>query len=138
MKNTLYIALVIVTLVSLISILYKRHDKANTTDVLLTTTSNFSKKLIDLGDIPLKGNASASFIIHNTGKNKLFIKSVTPDCHCTVSSFSKKAIEPKDSLGIVLKYDSTLPGIFQSSATVETNSKENSTILIMRGNIVKK
>jgi hypothetical protein len=62
-----------------------------------STTVKFSKSLIDVGENKLHSTVTANFVVYNTGSNDLYIQNVTPDCHCTVASFSEKPIRPNDS-----------------------------------------
>ena len=133
MKNILFIGALILFVSSLVSILYKR-KKADYSG-LEVTDIRVSRKLIDVGDRRKNDSVIATYVFYNTGNKDLVIRSVEPDCHCTVPEFSKDPVKPNDSIAIRLKYDSSIPGVFQSSALVTTNSKQTPTLLIMRGKI---
>lgn len=133
MKNILFIGVLVIFIASLVSILYKR-KKTDYTG-LEVTDIRISKKLIDVGERMLNDSVSATYMFYNTGKTDLVIMNVEPDCHCTIPEFSQERIKPNDSVAIRLKYDSTIPGVFQSSAMVTTNAKQTPTLLIMRGRI---
>jgi uncharacterized protein DUF1573 len=122
-------------IVSVISVICRRNKKVILPEDGQLTSAYFSKKITDVGDQKLHSVVEAMFTIYNTGKNDLYIKDVRPDCHCTVANYIKEPIHPKDSSEIILKYNSSLPGVFQSSAIVTTNSLQSPTILIFRGNI---
>ena len=100
---------------------------------LQITVAKFSETFLDVGKrsphIPVK----VRFVVYNTGLNNLYIRKVEPDCHCTIANFSSSPISPKDSSVIVLQYDASNQGPFQSSAMVTTNSASSPTLLIFRG-----
>ena len=100
---------------------------------LAFTSINFSRTIAETGQQKLKVPVKVGFVVHNTGKNDLYIQKVEPDCHCTVADFSKNPIRPNDSSIVVLKYDAANPGPFQSSAIVTTNSSPAATLLVFRG-----
>lgn len=101
----------------------------------LITEAAFSKTLLDVGAQKLHVPVTASFTIKNKGNEKLYIVKVEPDCHCTVADFSTAPIKPQDSSVIRLRYDSSNPGPFQSSATVTTNAINSPTLLVFRGTV---
>ena len=113
----------------------KSHKDQDHQEDTRATTVRLSTSLIDVGQRKQHSVVKASYIIYNTGNNKLYIQDVVPDCHCTVAGFSKKPIEPNDSSVITLNYDAAQPGPFQSSAVITTNSIEPNTFLIFRGSI---
>jgi hypothetical protein len=102
------------------------------------TTIKVAHTLIDVGENPIHLPVTGKFTVYNVGKENLFITDVKPDCHCTAVDFPKKAILPKDSAIVYLKYDAANPGVFQSSAIMSTNSDPTATILVMRGYILMK
>ena len=88
---------------------------------------------VDVGLQKLHVPVKSDFIIYNTGNRNLFIQDVLPDCHCTVADFPKKPIKPHDSAFVILKYDASNPGPFQSSATITTNTNTSPRLIFMRG-----
>lgn len=103
-----------------------------------TTSIKVAHTLLDVGENQIHSPVTGKFTVYNVGKENLFITDVKPDCHCTAVDFPKKAILPKDSAIVFLKYDAANPGVFQSSAIMSTNSEPTATILVMRGYIVMK
>jgi hypothetical protein len=134
MKKVLFGILIVAFILSVVSIIYKRHRKVSEQPAL--TKIRFSKNLIDIGDKIINSTVEGKFTIYNIGNNDLIIENVLPDCHCTGAVFSKKPIEPNDSSQIILKYNSSIPGYFQSSAFVSTNTSDSPLVLIFRGNVV--
>jgi hypothetical protein len=115
----------------------KRSDQAGPATAIAPTSVRLSKRLIDLGENKQFSVVKAKFVLYNTGDNDLYIQNVLPDCHCTVADYSTKAVPPKDSSVITLRYDALKEGAFQSSAVVSTNAADGNLLLIFRGSIVK-
>ncbi|MFT4202303.1 MAG: DUF1573 domain-containing protein [Chitinophagaceae bacterium] len=131
MKIAIFLLSILLLVASILYIIYKRNNiKNKITDIMV------SKEVIDIGDRLKNSSSIGKYTIYNTGKYDLYIKSVEPDCHCTVSQFSKDRIRPTDSTVILLRYDSTRLGIFQTSALVNANSSRMPLLLILRGNII--
>lgn len=100
------------------------------------TTIFVETRMINVGTIKKSEKKSATFIIHNTGTKDLVIENVEPDCHCTIVSWKREAVNPTKSATITLAYDNSTTGIFQRTATVHTNSSEEIFILTIRGKVV--
>ena len=75
------------------------------------------------------------FLISNTGNNLLNIKSVEPDCHCTISNFPKYPIKPNTTDTIHFTYSPSNLGYFQQKIIVKTNTLTSPTLLIIRGKV---
>jgi len=102
----------------------------------LNTMVYVQQKLIDVGDRIKNSPTSGRYVIVNNGRNSLFIEKVESDCHCTVGEYTKDAVKPNDSTVIILRYDSKILGVFQSSAVITLNAEQSPLLLILRGNIV--
>lgn len=92
--------------------------------------------LKDLGSIERNGLAEATFKIVNKGKAPLVIKNITVDCHCTLVTWNKAPVLPKDSTNIRIRYDSSQPGYFQKKAVVYLNANNSPVLLLIRGEVV--
>ncbi len=135
MRIILLVLAVLALLITAISIFYKR-NKENINLEKDITNIQIPKTIIDIGIRPVKTPAVGRFVIYNTGKKDLYIERVDLDCHCTVGEYSKEPVRPKDSSIILLRYDSSRIGLFQSSAQVQTNSDQTPLLLVLRGNII--
>jgi len=102
----------------------------------LKTTIIVEPRLINMGTIKKEEKKTAVFSVRNTGNNDLIIKTVEPDCHCTIVFWTKEPVKPKGVANITLEYDNSITGIFQRTATVYTNSSEEVLILTIRGKVV--
>ncbi len=135
MRAVLLILAVLTLLITTISILYKR-NKENSNLEINTTEIRVPKTIIDIGIQTVKTPVVGRFVIYNMGNKDLYIEKVDLDCHCTVGEYSKDPVRPKDSSIILLRYDSSRIGLFQSSAQVQTNSDQTPLLLVLRGNLI--
>jgi hypothetical protein len=97
------------------------------------TTISIKDTFMDVGFQKLHVPVKSNFIIYNTGVRNLYIEDVVPDCHCTVADFPKRPIKPHDSASVILKYNASNPGPFQSSAVITTNTNTSPRLIFMRG-----
>jgi Protein of unknown function (DUF1573) len=124
----LFSVVAILILLSSLSFFYfKRNIK---TEVI------FSDKIIDLGTIKIGQKKKAIFNIKNVGSNDLYIKEVTPDCHCTIPEWNKKSIPPNESTDITVVVNKDYEGIFQQVVSIECNSRESKHLLVVRGRFI--
>ena len=100
------------------------------------TSTEIVKPVIHLGQFRKGESISAKFEIVNHGPSELRIKSVTPDCNCTNVDFTIYPISISDTTIIVVRYDSTISGIFQKKLIVESNSTSSPQVLIFNGEVV--
>ncbi|HVZ97908.1 MAG TPA: DUF1573 domain-containing protein [Chitinophagaceae bacterium] len=140
MKYTLFGVAVVFFSIALIHYLWARYKVSKVLEnakspinIIPSTKDSFPITFLNVGIKKFRIPAEVGFEIYNIGKNNLFIKSVVPDCHCTVANFSSNPIYPNDSSKIILKFDASHIGPFQSSALVTTNSSSTPTLLIFRG-----
>lgn len=64
------------------------------------------------------------FWVYNTGDQPLKIERVRPSCGCTTVPLTKNVLEPGDSVGLELKFDTRrFKGQITKTASVETNDK---------------
>lgn len=139
MKDILYYIVTVLALILVIGFVYKKPKVLNydaEKGLATKTTVKVNTTLIDLGSIPLNSSISGKYVFHNLGKKGFEIESITTNCSCTQSEFSKNIIKPNDSTTIVLKYDSTRLGMFQSTGIVVSRSFAKPILLVLQGNVV--
>ena len=131
--------LAIAFLFFVLSLYFKNWQKTEAINQNLTHVLQvkFDTLLIDVGTRKENSIVEGAFIVHNNGSNNITIDNVSPDCHCTASQFKSTPIYPHDSAVIVLKYNSTNIGPFQSSAIVSFGlfGTDSTDLLILRGNV---
>lgn len=97
---------------------------------------SFESQTIDYGTILQHSDGTKIFKFQNTGNEPLLITNVKTTCGCTVPSYSKEPILPGESGEIKINYKTNRLGAFTKSITVSSNTKEGSTILKIKGNVV--
>ena len=81
-----------------------------------------------------KGVVEHDFIIKNTSNTPFIIHEVTTTCGCTVPSFSKKPLMPKDSSKIIVKFNpKNRPGYFSKRIYIWSGDNGVSNILLIKG-----
>ena len=98
---------------------------------------NWEQTTFDLGKIQRNQAATHEFTFVNTGSAPLVISSVKASCGCTVTEYSKNPI-PAGSKGFVAAtYNATMPGVFTKTITVNANTDEGVTQLIIKGEVIE-
>jgi hypothetical protein len=79
-----------------------------------------------------------TFVVKNTGKADLEIKSVTPGCGCTTSDYDKVVAPGKEGkITMEIKHTEGYKGDVMKNATVTTNDPERQSFqLVLRANFV--
>jgi len=101
------------------------------------TTLKFSETQHDFGVFREEaGRQTFNFIITNTGNQPLVIQKVTASCGCTTPAWTKSPIPPGGKGKVTAIYDPVnLPGVFNKTLTVYTNTKPASTTLTIKGEV---
>lgn len=136
MKYTVFLAAVVFLVISIIVYVRNRPINNDASESKELTSYMVSSKLIDVGEVKQRSKIEARFTVYNTGSKQLLISKVAPDCHCTVADAEKAVVAPNDSAVIILRYDSTRLGPFQSSALITLNAKSSPALIVMRGNVI--
>lgn len=92
-------------------------------------------KIVNVGLRPLNKTVDTFFVLENVGEKSLIIQNVKTDCHCTVSNWDKRPIQPKQKTLIKVSYDGLNIGFFQKRILVEANILHSPLLLIFRGEI---
>lgn len=95
----------------------------------------FEKLEHDYGNINKGDNGFCYFKFTNTGKSDLVLTNVRSSCGCTVPEWPKEAIAPGQSSEIKVKYNTQRIGIISKSITVQSNAKNNTVTLRIKGNV---
>lgn len=110
--------------------------KAQTTDS--TVVINFTETVHDYGTIDQGSDGSYEFKFTNDGKSPLILNNVRSSCGCTVPSWTKEPVQPGKEGTIKVKYNTAIAGSFNKSVTVNSNAKNSSVVLQIKGNVVAK
>ena len=101
------------------------------------TTLKFSETQHDFGVFREEaGQQTFDFVVTNTGRQPLIIQKVTASCGCTTPSWTKFPIPPGGKGKVTAIYDPVnLPGVFNKTLTVYTNTQPSSTTLTIKGEV---
>jgi hypothetical protein len=96
----------------------------------------FGNDLIGFAVLPAHKEYSLA-LRRQPGKGSgLLIENIKTNCYCTTSFFDKGIIKARDSTVVIIRYDSTRTGIFQSTGIVTSNGSTEPILLILRGNVI--
>jgi len=98
----------------------------------------FEKIIHDYGKIFQGSEGICNFKFTNKGKMPLFLSNVRASCGCTVPEWPKEPIAPGKDGVIKVKYNTNSPGSFNKSITVNSNAKNSTVILQIKGNVIIK
>ena len=110
--------------------------KAQTADS--TVVINFTETVHDYGTIEQGSDGSYEFKFINDGKSPLILNNVRSSCGCTIPSWTKEPVQPGKEGTIKVKYNTAIAGAFNKSVTVNSNAKNSSVVLQIKGNVVAK
>jgi hypothetical protein len=98
----------------------------------LTIDKHFKFETLDQGN-----KCEHDFIVNKTGEEFLVISMVKTSCGCDVASWPKEPIGTGDSAIITYKYDSNRLGPFTKSMTIQSNDKDNQSVVVrIQGQII--
>lgn len=93
---------------------------------------------IDMGKIEQGKPVTVEFEFTNPSMVPLIINAVRPACGCTAADYPKEPIVPGKSGIIKLTYNAASAGPFTKSTTVTTNASEGNSVLVIKGEVIKK
>ena len=117
--------------------LYKQTivGEASVTNSNPLTTIEVEQTEIELKNLKAGEEATAVFILKNTGEKPLLVKDISTSCGCTVPQWEKKPIIPGQKTEIKVKVTPDNSGYFRKTVTVFCNTKEGSTQLTVKSMI---
>lgn len=131
-----------IILIALASTLFAQGQLALTENSNRSVAANFAlftwaKTTVDLGKIKRNNPVTHEFKFTNTGNTTLVISSVKASCGCTVAEYSKNPI-PQGSTGFVsATYNAATLGVFTKTVTVNANTEEGATVLVIKGEVIE-
>ena len=93
----------------------------------------FEKELHDFGTIDYASDGNCEFKYTNTGKDPLLISQCNGSCGCTAPQCPKESILRGQSGIIKVHYDTKRPGPFTKTVTVQSNAKNGTKVLTIKG-----
>ncbi|MBK5246089.1 MAG: DUF1573 domain-containing protein [Peptostreptococcaceae bacterium] len=95
----------------------------------------FVKTVHDYGTIVQGADGNSEFKFTNKGKSPLILSNVKASCGCIVPEWPKEPILPGKTGVIKLNYNTKIPGTFSKTITVNSNAKNATVILQIKGNV---
>ena len=96
----------------------------------------FDQKIIDYGEIEYNSDGKRIFKFTNVGEAPLIFNRISSSCGCTVPKRPEKPVQPGESGEIEVEYDTKREGLFMKAISVVSNSKNPSTILRIKGEVL--
>jgi hypothetical protein len=93
----------------------------------------FETMIHDYGTIDYAADGTYAFKFTNTGNDPLVISNCAGSCGCTVPKCPKEAILKGQSGYINVSYDTKRPGPFTKTVTVQSNAKNGTKVLTIKG-----
>jgi signal peptidase I len=139
-KNILFYGGAALIMIVVIGFVYRKPKDAkykNSKIDKVQTNIKVDTAFIDLGDVKQYSPIHGKYVLHNNGNSDFRVENIMTNCFCTQSEYSKSPVKPKDSTLIVLKYDSTRAGTFQSTGIVFSSAIPKPVLLVLRGNVIE-
>ena len=96
----------------------------------------FDVTTIDYGEVEFESDGKRIFKFKNIGNAPLVFTRISSSCGCTIPKKPEKPIEPGDEGEIEVEYDTKREGLFMKAISVVSNSKNPSTILRIKGEVL--
>lgn len=97
----------------------------------------WNKKVHNFGKIKQGVPVETSFEFTNSGTAPLIITNVGTSCGCTVPKYPKQPVMPGQTKKIEVKYNAAAMGTFSKTITITSNSEKPTTVLFIKGEVVK-
>ncbi len=91
----------------------------------------------DFGEVTKGIPVTHEFSFVNTGSKPLLVTEVKASCGCTVSQYSKNAIAPGETGFVKATYNAAVPGSFNKSLTIFSNTEGGLVKLSMKGIVIE-
>ena len=98
----------------------------------------FDNKVINYGKVETGANGTRVFKFKNEGTEPLVLNSVRASCGCTTPKWTREPIAPGAEGEIQVKYDTNRMGNFHKTVTVQSNATNQTVVLTIKGQVMKK
>jgi hypothetical protein len=98
---------------------------------------NWNETTHDFGRIVQGKPVTAEFTFTNTGELPLLINHAKGSCGCTGVDYPKVAILPGQAGRIKATFNAAASGTFNKSVMVESNAEGGTTVLYVKGEVIK-
>jgi len=96
----------------------------------------FDETIIDYGEVEFESDGKRIFKFKNIGNAPLVFQRISSSCGCTIPKKPEKPIEPGETGEIEVEYDTKRVGLFMKAISVISNSKNPSTVLRIKGEVL--
>ena len=96
----------------------------------------FEETIIDYGEVEFESDGKRIFKFKNVGNAPLVFQRISSSCGCTIPKKPEKPIEPGETGEIEVEYDTKRVGLFMKAISVISNSKNPSTVLRIKGEVL--
>ena len=96
----------------------------------------FEETIIDYGEVEFESDGKRIFKFKNIGNAPLVFLRISSSCGCTIPKKPEKPIEPGETGEIEVEYDTKRVGLFMKAISVISNSKNPSTVLRIKGEVL--
>ena len=96
----------------------------------------FEETIIDYGEVEFESDGKRIFKFKNIGNAPLVFQRISSSCGCTIPKKPEKPIEPGETGEIEVEYDTKRVGLFMKAISVTSNSKNPSTVLRIKGEVL--
>ena len=96
----------------------------------------FEEAIIDYGEVEFESDGKRIFKFKNIGNAPLVFQRISSSCGCTIPKKPEKPIEPGEIGEIEVEYDTKRVGLFMKAISVTSNSKNPSTVLRIKGEVL--
>lgn len=139
--QVIYAIIIVVSIISIVVPLIKELHRESlpleiSTNEMPLAKLAFSRKIVDLGEVPEDTILVAKYMLYNTSENLLEIEYVNPDCSCTDYKLSKHSIHPKDSALLTLFLNTANKiGSYELNTILKANTIEKMYMVQMKAKI---
>jgi hypothetical protein len=140
-EQVIYAIIIVVSIISIVVPLIKELHRESlpleiSTNEMPLAKLAFSRKIVDLGEVPEDTILVAKYMLYNTSENLLEIEYVNPDCSCTDYKLSKHSIHPKDSALLTLFLNTANKiGSYELNTILKANTIEKMYMVQMKAKI---
>tara|TARA_B100001093_G_scaffold188665_1_gene181227 strand:+ start:5531 stop:5941 length:411 start_codon:yes stop_codon:yes gene_type:complete len=96
----------------------------------------FEETIIDYGEVEFESDGKRVFKFKNIGNAPLVFERISSSCGCTIPKKPEKPIGPGEIGEIEVEYDTKRVGLFMKAISVLSNSKNPSSILRIKGEVL--
>ena len=96
----------------------------------------FEETIIDYGEVEFESDGKRIFKFKNIGNAPLVFQRISSSCGCTIPKKPEKPIEPGETGEIEVEYDTKRVGLFMKAISGISNSKNPSTVLRIKGEVL--